>query len=108
MQEIISESPTVGYLIACDMRRVIFKNNTWLLSQLECKKLGQSIKSLLFIFQGMSYLHSSELRSHGNLKSSNCVVDSRFVLKITDFGLNALRSREEQDEEDSYAYYRSK
>ncbi|XP_017119065.1 atrial natriuretic peptide receptor 1 isoform X2 [Drosophila elegans] len=43
------------------------------------------------IVRGMQFLHSSEIRSHGNLKSSNCVVDSRFVLKITDFGLHTLR-----------------
>ncbi|XP_076452496.1 LOW QUALITY PROTEIN: atrial natriuretic peptide receptor 1-like [Babylonia areolata] len=36
--------------------------------------------------RGMGYLHKSALRSHGNLKSSNCVIDSRWVLKITDFG----------------------
>ncbi len=55
----------------------------------------------------MAYLHSSEIRSHGNLKSSNCVVDSRFVLKITDFGLHSLRTHHtEVNEEDTYAYYR--
>jgi tRNA A-37 threonylcarbamoyl transferase component Bud32 len=60
-------------------------------------------------FQGMSYLHSSDVRSHGSLKSSNCVVDSRFVLKITDFGLHSLRySGEDADDKDSYAYWRSK
>ncbi|KAL7855543.1 hypothetical protein AOLI_G00191470 [Acnodon oligacanthus] len=41
--------------------------------------------------QGMDYLHRSPLRSHGHLTSSNCVVDSRFVLKVTDFGLSTLR-----------------
>lgn len=43
------------------------------------------------IIKGMAYLHASEIHVHGNLKSSNCVVDSRFVLKITDFGLHSLR-----------------
>ena len=57
--------------------------------------------------QALAYLHSSEIRSHGNLKSSNCVVDSRFVLKITDFGLQSLRGREESSGDDSYAYYKS-
>uniref|UniRef100_A0A6M2DX41 Guanylate cyclase n=1 Tax=Xenopsylla cheopis TaxID=163159 RepID=A0A6M2DX41_XENCH len=44
------------------------------------------------IVRGMCYLHNSDIKSHGSLKSSNCVVDSRFVLKITDFGLRALRN----------------
>ncbi|XP_048750955.2 atrial natriuretic peptide receptor 1-like isoform X4 [Ostrea edulis] len=59
------------------------------------------------ILRGMSYLHSSDIRSHGNLKSTNCVVDGRFVLKITDFGLHAMRTPDPDVEEGSYAYYRS-
>ena len=63
----------------------------------------------MFTLQAMHYLHGSEIRSHGNLKSSNCVVDSRFVLKVTDFGLHSLRgSTEEMDEDNSYAYWRRK
>ena len=58
--------------------------------------------------QGMAYLHSSDIKSHGALKSSNCVVDSRFVLKITDFGLHNLRGREDLTEEDSYSYYKGR
>lgn len=49
------------------------------------------------IVRGMSYLHGTDVRSHGSLKSSNCVVDSRFVLKITDFGVHELRSPPERD-----------
>ncbi|XP_033344470.1 atrial natriuretic peptide receptor 1-like isoform X2 [Bombus vosnesenskii] len=60
------------------------------------------------IVRGMAYLHASELKSHGNLKSSNCVVDSRFVLKIADFGLHELRRANcgEEVDRDSYAYWR--
>ncbi|ELU03250.1 hypothetical protein CAPTEDRAFT_210739 [Capitella teleta] len=35
----------------------------------------------------MVFIHRSEIQYHGRLRSSNCVVDSRFVLKITDFGI---------------------
>ena len=34
----------------------------------------------------MLYLHDSVIGSHGNLKPSNCLIDGRFVVKITDFG----------------------
>uniref|UniRef100_A0A8C4YXH0 Guanylate cyclase n=1 Tax=Gadus morhua TaxID=8049 RepID=A0A8C4YXH0_GADMO len=42
------------------------------------------------IAKGMSYLHSSSIESHGRLKSTNCVVDNRMVVKITDFGCHTI------------------
>uniref|UniRef100_A0A8C4UIX0 Guanylate cyclase n=1 Tax=Falco tinnunculus TaxID=100819 RepID=A0A8C4UIX0_FALTI len=42
------------------------------------------------IAKGMSYLHSSRTEVHGRLKSTNCVVDNRMVVKITDFGCNSI------------------
>lgn len=44
------------------------------------------------LFQGMVYLHQSPIASHGHLTSSNCVVDSRWTCKITDFGLVLFKS----------------
>ncbi|MEQ2234929.1 Heat-stable enterotoxin receptor [Ilyodon furcidens] len=38
----------------------------------------------------MSYLHSSNIGVHGRLKSTNCVVDNRMVVKITDFGCHTI------------------
>nr|XP_006817693.1 PREDICTED: speract receptor-like [Saccoglossus kowalevskii] len=60
------------------------------------------------IIKGMIYIHNSELKSHGNLKSSNCVVDSRWVVKITDFGLHEFKAGAERDLEDAgeFALYR--
>ncbi|CAM6032135.1 unnamed protein product, partial [Sphagnum compactum] len=40
------------------------------------------------IVEGMSFIHESSLDFHGRLKSTNCVVDSRLVVKLTDFGLH--------------------
>ncbi|GIY99322.1 atrial natriuretic peptide receptor 2 [Caerostris extrusa] len=60
------------------------------------------------LVKGMAYLHSSDVRSHGNLKSSNCLVDSRFALKITDFGLHSLRSIDEDEFMDSYEFWKRK
>ncbi|XP_062860017.1 guanylate cyclase 2G [Trichomycterus rosablanca] len=39
------------------------------------------------IVNGMEYLHRSSLKSHGNLKPTTCLVDSRLQVKLTGFGL---------------------
>ncbi|ODN00531.1 Speract receptor [Orchesella cincta] len=40
------------------------------------------------LLRGLSYLHdSSPFRYHGNLKPTNCLIDSRWNLKLSDFGL---------------------
>lgn len=56
----------------------------------------------------MYFLHNSEIRYHGRLKTSNCVVDSRFVLKVTDFGLSELHNMEEINSEEinSHSFFR--
>ncbi|KAL5104400.1 Atrial natriuretic peptide receptor 1 [Taenia crassiceps] len=40
--------------------------------------------------RGMEYLHGTSLKAHGRLKSTNCVVSCRYVLKITDFGISKI------------------
>ncbi|KAF8786944.1 Guanylate cyclase 32E like protein [Argiope bruennichi] len=47
------------------------------------------------LVKGMIYIHESDIVSHGNLKSSNCIVDSRWMLKITDFGLHEFRANQD-------------
>uniref|UniRef100_A0A8C7X7J5 Guanylate cyclase n=1 Tax=Oryzias sinensis TaxID=183150 RepID=A0A8C7X7J5_9TELE len=42
------------------------------------------------IAKGMSYLHTSNIPVHGRLKSTNCEVDNRMVVKITDFGCHTI------------------
>jgi len=49
---------------------------------------GETILSILRdISQGMRFLHSASPQIiHGDLKSANCLVDSRFRAKVSDFG----------------------
>ncbi|XP_033478354.2 atrial natriuretic peptide receptor 2-like [Epinephelus lanceolatus] len=42
------------------------------------------------IARGMSYLHQHKM-FHGRLHSRNCVIDDRWVCKISDYGLTAYR-----------------
>ncbi|ELU14714.1 hypothetical protein CAPTEDRAFT_158426 [Capitella teleta] len=45
------------------------------------------------LVNGMAYIHASLVQSHGRLRSNNCLIDSRWSLKINDFGLTVFRSR---------------
>ncbi|GJQ81773.1 hypothetical protein Trydic_g318 [Trypoxylus dichotomus] len=50
------------------------------------------------ILKGLIYLHDSEIISHGNFRSSNCLIDSRWVLQITDFGLHEFKAGQDDPE----------
>ncbi|XP_021348353.1 atrial natriuretic peptide receptor 1-like [Mizuhopecten yessoensis] len=48
------------------------------------------------IIRGMQYIQNSALKYHGRLSSTNCVIDSRFMLKLTDFGIPTVFLLERQ------------
>ncbi|XP_063684915.1 atrial natriuretic peptide receptor 2-like isoform X5 [Bolinopsis microptera] len=57
-------------------------------------KLDDMFK-MSFIFdicKGMQAIHNSPIKFHGRLKSCNCVIDSHWVLKLTDYGLRKFLS----------------
>ncbi|KAK0163436.1 hypothetical protein PV327_007117 [Microctonus hyperodae] len=54
------------------------------------------------IVKGMDYLHASEVGAHGKLRSCNCLIDGRFVLKISDFGLKTLTTHSDLIIDDNY------
>uniref|UniRef100_A0A8D0L6K2 Guanylate cyclase n=1 Tax=Sphenodon punctatus TaxID=8508 RepID=A0A8D0L6K2_SPHPU len=58
-------------------------------------KLDWMFKSslLMDLIKGMKYLHHRDC-PHGRLKSRNCMVDGRFVLKVTDYSYNELLEAE--------------
>ena len=47
----------------------------------------------------MQYIHRSDVKVHGCLKSSNVVIDSRLVCKVTDFGLIKFKAGRKHPED---------
>ena len=41
-------------------------------------------------FQGLHYIHSSAIEYHGALTAGACLVDSRWTVKLSDFGLQSM------------------
>ncbi|XP_021372746.1 retinal guanylyl cyclase 2-like [Mizuhopecten yessoensis] len=58
-------------------------------------KLDWDFKSSLLtdLVRGLRFIQSTPIHYHGSVKSRNCVVDSRWVLKLTDFGMLGFRER---------------
>ncbi|XP_014677339.1 PREDICTED: atrial natriuretic peptide receptor 2-like [Priapulus caudatus] len=83
----------IGMCMEGDNRSIVMeycnKGSLYDILEHEDTKLDWNFRSS-FIFdlvKGMEYLHTTQfLSSHGRLKSTNCVIDSRWVLKITDYG----------------------
>lgn len=48
------------------------------------------------IVKGLIYLHDSDVGSHGSLRSSKILIDSRWVAQISDFGLHEFKSGQEE------------
>ncbi|VDN25592.1 unnamed protein product [Cylicostephanus goldi] len=48
-----------------------------------------------YVVQGLHYIHSSFLEKHGCLTSACCLVDSRWQVKISNYGMGFLHSTEE-------------
>ncbi|OXU27316.1 hypothetical protein TSAR_008171 [Trichomalopsis sarcophagae] len=58
------------------------------------------------IVRGMIYLHESVVKFHGSLTTSNCLVDSRWVVKLADFGLHEFKRDAELEPADVMKKYR--
>lgn len=75
-------------IISSFTKPLSFKKTITIQTTQKCALLSLSLVST----QGMMVLHNSPVQVHGRLKSSNCLIDSRWVCKIGDWGLSELRS----------------
>jgi len=49
------------------------------------------------ISRGMEFLHQSKIQFHGNLRSSNCLITSRWEVKVGGYGLTQLNASQRRD-----------
>lgn len=100
-----NDSITLDWMFRYSLINDIVKVNSlqYLFSHSSTLRL-QTFLLVILSLQGMVFLHNSVIFSHGKLKSSNCVVDNRFVLKITDYGLSSFRSDGDSGK-DAHSYY---
>merc|ERR1712080_733732 len=47
--------------------------------------------------KGLTEIHRSSLGVHGNLTSSTCLIDNRWVFKLTNFGMDMFRSKGDEN-----------
>ncbi|KHJ99214.1 hypothetical protein OESDEN_00801 [Oesophagostomum dentatum] len=48
------------------------------------------------IVNGISFIHHSFLKRHGYLTSKCCVVNDRWQVKVSDYGVDRFRAREQK------------
>lgn len=89
-------NPLIGWLSDANRTALVFEYSSRGSLQdvliMDEIKLDWSFRLSLLtdLVRGMRYLHSSSLKVHGSLTSRNCVIDARWVLKITDYGMPAF------------------
>ncbi|KAL9987193.1 hypothetical protein ACROYT_G001456 [Oculina patagonica] len=58
------------------------------------------------IAMGVSALHASHVHVHGHLTSSKCLIDSRWVCKVSDYGLRLIKSGQRPKDVGEHAKYK--
>ncbi|KAH7694361.1 guanylyl cyclase, partial [Aphelenchoides avenae] len=52
------------------------------------------------VCEGLCYLHASVLGWHGNMRSTNCLINDRWQVKLSEFGLKSFREHEKREAKD--------
>lgn len=53
------------------------------------------------VVKGLQFLHEgSKIGYHGNLKSSNCIVDAYWRIKLSNYGMEQIRVEEPESKPD--------
>lgn len=58
-----------------------------------------SLREKVWKFQGLNYIHRSFLRVHGSLRSSVCLVNEAWQVKIASYGLDRFEAERERSRE---------
>uniref|UniRef100_A0ABM0MYI1 guanylate cyclase n=1 Tax=Saccoglossus kowalevskii TaxID=10224 RepID=A0ABM0MYI1_SACKO len=103
---ITSSSTFSGKRVQIFTTRGTYKGQIVALKMINKKNIVLNREQLLELRMGLHFLHNkTPIGFHGNFKSSDCLVDNRWVVKISDYGLRLFKDGQEY-EHSEHAHYK--
>ncbi|VDK29230.1 unnamed protein product [Gongylonema pulchrum] len=83
------------------LTNVYFLNNETVFTRKHAGRATIQKKEISEMLSGLDAIHNSILGYHGHLTSKNCLLDDRWLTKISDYGLRTIRMADKREKKGS-------